>query len=371
MLNLALARERLRSQWIDPPMLAQSPDQVVTHMGGMQAQDYAQAVWAIGLRCGKTLAEVENAIREHKIVRLWLMRQTIHFAPRHAVHAILSVTRPRMLGGMAARLRELELDAATLEKSSALLVDALRTQGELDRATLLRLLGEGGISPAGQRGYYMLGYAGMQGLIAMGMEVKKNPTFFALDPVGSYEEIRTEEGLAWLVTRFFASHGPAKLDDFVRWAGVTVGEARRGVAMCEQSLTPPDADGMIRGKSHLPTLSPTRKMGVGTRRASSAQADGIHLLPGFDEYFIGYKDREAMLDPAHADKICPGGNGVFKPMIVSDGEICGVWSREVKRERVVITPTPFRALTPDERAGVEAAAGRYGTFLGMGVAVIR
>jgi hypothetical protein len=58
-------------------------------------------------------------------------------------------------------------------------------------------------------------------------------------------------------------------------------------------------------------------------------------------------------------------------MIVSDGEICGVWSREVKRERVVITPTPFRALTPDERAGVEAAAGRYGTFLGMGVAVIR
>ena len=387
MLNLTLARERLRSQWIDPPMTAQAPEEVVAHMGGMQAQDYGQAVWAIGLRCGATLAQVEDALRARKIVRLWLMRGTIHFAPTHAVQAMLSVTRPRMLQAMAARLRELKLDAVTLDASSALLVNALRQHGELDRATLLRLLDEGGISPVGQRGYYMLNYAGIQGLIAMGIEMKKNPTYFALDAL---ERAQPEAGLIALVTRFFASHGPAMLDDFVRWTGVTLGAARRGLALCGEMLTPPDEDGMIRGKStDTPpadtNLTPQRldtstsrpplraRRGDGGEVLNTAHVfdvrSGVHLLPGFDEYFIGYRDRGALLDPAHADKIVPGGNGIFKPMIVSDGEICGVWSREMKRPRVIITPAPFRALRDDERAGVEAAAARYGAFLGMAAEV--
>jgi hypothetical protein len=359
MLNLALARERLRSQMIDLPA-AITPEAVVAAMGGMQAQDYAQAVWAIGLRCGAMLQQVEDAIRERKIVRLWLMRQTIHFAPRHAVRAVLSVTGSRMLLGMAARLRELELDAATLDKSSAFLVETLHTRGELDRATLLRLLDEAGIATSGQRGYYMLGVAGMRGLIAMGVEAKKNPIYFELEPA-TQADVADEEGLSWLVTRFFAAHGPATQEDFVRWAGVTIGQAREGIAKCQAFLTP-DADGMIR-QPHPPSPSPVWRGGEEVR------SSGVHLLPGFDEYYIGYKDRDAMLDPAHADKICPGGNGVFKPMIVSDSEICGVWSREFKRDRVVITPAPFRPLRDDERDGLEGAAAGFGAFWGTAAEV--
>jgi hypothetical protein len=350
-------------------MLAQSPEDVVAHMGAMQAQDYAQAVWAIGLRCGKTLAEVEQAIRARKIVRTWLMRGTIHAVTREDAQGILSLTRPRMLAQSAGRLRQLGLDAGTLERSNHMLAQALRTEGELTRAQLLERLEAAGISTAGQRGYHMLGHAGVHGLIAIGLEAKKVQTFVALE---AGTALSPDEALARLVERFFLSHGPATLDDFVRWTGLTVGEARRGLAMCDGVLPPPDADGMIRGKPHPASLIHSET--VGTRRASSdasttQSTQYVHLLPGFDEYFIGYKDRGAMLDLAHMDKIVPGGNGIFKPMIVCDGEICGVWSREVKRDRVIIMPAPFRPLRNDERDGVEAAAARYGAFLGMEAAV--
>jgi hypothetical protein len=36
-----------------------------------------------------------------------------------------------------------------------------------------------------------------------------------------------------------------------------------------------------------------------------------YLLPGFDEYMLGYKDRTAALDRRHAQKIAPENNGRF------------------------------------------------------------
>jgi len=91
----------------------------------------------------------------------------------------------------------------------------------------------------------------------------------------------------------------------------------------------------------------------------------IHLLPGFDEYLLGYRDRSAVLDPHYANRIVPGGNGIFYPTIVSDGQVVGTWKRIFKKGAVVITRQPFTGLSADEQSRFNAAAQRYGDFLGM------
>ena len=70
------------------------------------------------------------------------------------------------------------------------------------------------------------------------------------------------------------------------------------------------------------------------------------LLPGFDEFVLGYGDRSAVLDPAFADRIVPGGNGMFRPTVVSDGRIVGTWQWTGRGAARTVTPTPFTDFPP-------------------------
>ena len=140
----------------------------------------------------------------------------------------------------------------------------------------------------------------------------------------------------------------------MRWAGITTAEAKVGVEAAGKELVQETiADRAYWMSSDSPDLS--------------SGMESTYLLPGFDEYLLGYSDRSAVLDPADAQRICPGGNGVFNPTLVIDGNVTGTWKRTFKKGAVVIEVVPFRALTPAENSALSAAAERYGGFLGMPV----
>ena len=172
-----------------------------------------------------------------------------------------------------------------------------------------------------------------------------------------------DEALAELTRRYFASHGPATLQDLMRWAGLTMAEVKTGLAGAGKHLRQETIEDRVYWMScELPDLNNGIK--------------ATYLLPGFDEYLLGYSDRSAVLDPAYAQRICPGGNGVFNPTIVIasgapeaiDGKVTGTWKRTFKKGAVVIEVAPFRPLTPAENHAVSTAAEQYGEFLGMPVA---
>jgi len=100
---------------------------------------------------------------------------------------------------------------------------------------------------------------------------------------------------------------------------------------------------------------------------SPDEAPRVHLLPGFDEYLLGYRDRSAALNPVHASKIVPGNNGMFMPTLVSDGRVVGTWRRTLKKRAVTATAQPFDALSAVEEDAFTTAAERYGRFLAMPV----
>lgn len=336
-------------------------EQVVANLGAVQAQDYAGALWAIGLRLRNgTLAQVEKAIEEKSIVRTWPMRGTLHFVAAKDVRWMLKLLAPRVMSGLTARHKELELDEEVFNRSRELIVRALEGGKQLTRPEMYRVLEDGKVAPTGQRGIHILGWFSQHGLLCQGPYRDKQPTFALLDEwLPSVKELGKEEALTELTKRFFNGHGPATLADFERWAGLRTSEAKRGLETVKSELRREDTAGQTYWLSVKETPAPIEKTGV-------------YLLPGFDEFMLGYKDRTAILDPQYSDKIVPGGNGVFISTIVSNGRVVGLWKRapNAKKDKIKITPVPFTSLTPDEKEGLEGAAAHYGRFLGIKTEVV-
>lgn len=98
--------------------------------------------------------------------------------------------------------------------------------------------------------------------------------------------------------------------------------------------------------------------------AEQPPAPGALLLPAFDEFVLGYKDRSDSLEPRFAQRIAPGGNGVFRSTAVVGGRIVGTWRRKVLSTTVRVTIEAFHPLSARTRAALEAPAQRYARFVG-------
>jgi hypothetical protein len=333
------------------------PEEVVSWMGAMQAQDYGQAVWAVGLRTRRgTLADVEQAISEGKIVRTWPMRGTLHFVAPEDAKWIMQITADQRLRADRRRQEQLDLDAAVLDRSCQVFYDALHGGRRATRPEMMSLLENAGIPAVSQRGYHILWYASLNGLICLGPMQGKQQTFVLLDEwAPGARAISGDEALAELARRYFTSHGPALVQDFAWWAGLTLGKARSGVAAAGAALLSETLDGKEYwlARDALPVSMPDRGC--------------VYLLPGFDEYLLGYTDRSRVLPQEQAPKIVPGANGVFRPMVVVDGQVVGTWKRTAKKKGVEIRAELFSP-RPALEEGLRAEAQRYSEFLGLPLA---
>jgi hypothetical protein len=356
MVSSDIATQRLINQRITGEKCG-TPEAVVKWMGAIQAQDYGQALWAIGSRTeSATITDVESAIAEGRIIRTWPMRGTIHFVPAEDAKWMLNLCASRVLAGRERRMQQLGLTDDDMARCEALFVDALSGGKRLTRPDMLRLVTDVGISTEGQRGYHILGHIAHAGVICLGPMEGKQQTFALLDEwVPQSRDLSREEALAELVWRYFASHGPATEADFARWTGLTLADTRLGLEMVNFRLMSAEIEGTTYWMTDGGTAPTVEKP--------------VSLLPGFDEYVIGYQDRSAVLSDEHAGKIVPGNNGLFLPMIVVEGQVVGTWKRKLKRRTMDISLHPFEPLGELE-AEVAAAARAYSDFMGLPITAI-
>lgn len=355
--------KRLSSQHISLHSRADSAVDVLTSLGALQAQDYPAALWAIGLRCRDTTkADVEGAIAKKTISRTWLMRGTLHFASSRDVPWMLRLFAPRLLKTAIQRDRHLGLEDDAIRKAEGLFVKALKRDGRLTRGEMYEVLEKGGMAVAGQLGYHLLYRAAWDGIVCLGAHKGKQPTFELLEGrIASERELSNDQALAELAKRYFASHGPATMKDYVWWSGLKASDARAAIEGASPKLVSEE----IGGKRYYMS-KPSRE---------DADAGGVHLLPAFDEYLVGYADRSAMLGNAETQMMLRSGkiffthsNGIFLPVVVADGEVVGTWKRKTEKDRAVVTIRPFAKLSEENRKGVLEAASRYGEFLQVDVA---
>jgi len=321
-----IAQLRLRSQQIAASTCKTVKD-VITWMGAMQAQDHSMAKWALGVRCpSATIAKVETALDKGTILRTHLLRPTWHLVSADDIYWLLELTAPYLLAGQRSRNKALELSETLFKKSNRTIENALSKGGHLLREELLAALQQAKIATDENRSSHLLFRAELDGIICSGKTSGGKQTYALLaERVPHKKTLGKEEAMATLAARYFNSRGPATQKDFVNWSGLPATDAKRAMEMVKTRFV----QETVNGESYWFSNAITRH----------AKGDAaVHLLPGFDEYIIGYKDRTASLPLAHTKTII-NVNGIFRPPLVVNGQVKGLWARTPEDDKIGITIT--------------------------------
>lgn len=340
LLGERIARQRLGSRRTDSPVAAAA---ITT---AIQAQDSLAARLGVRARSAEmTDARVVHAIGvERTVVRTWLMRGTIHLVDARDLRWLVRLIGPAVARKFRTRWRQIGLTDEVLDRSVAALPELL-AGGPLSRQEIRAGLAERGItidSPDPQAHTHALVFASTVGLVCRGPDRGRHATFALIDDwlPGSPEGPSGDDALAELVRRYFAAYAPATAADFATWSGLP---AARALECARDELGPADVDGR-----------------PGYRLGSVPPEHGVRLLPGFDNYLVGYRDRAAILEPALHPYVYQG--GIIRPTLLVDGQVIGTWSLERAKGRVTISP--FGALPKPVRRAVDAEVADLARFLG-------
>ena len=351
-----IARARLRNQRLTHPM-AGKPADVVAWLGAVQAQDYGATRWNVGMRLrGATDASVEKAFNDGAILRTHVLRPTWHFVTPTDIRWMLALTAPRVHALCAPRYRRFGIDQAVFKRCDAVLTKALRGGNHLTREELHALFEKAGIATRGESLMsHLLMRAELDQVICSGPRKGKQFTYGLLDDrAPRAQTMHRADALAELARRFFQSRGPATVQDFARWSGLTVADATRGLSAVESAL---ERETIGRRTLWFPSARRTRGTDLPT----------AHLLGIYDEYISGYKDRGEIIDRKHGNRLFAMGAAPTR-IVVINGRVIGTWSRAVGKRDTHLTWDLFVRVSPAERKALEAARGRYLEFVGTPVA---
>ena len=325
----------------------------VRWLGAVQSQDYAGAKWALGqrIRAG-TEVELDRLFDEGAILRTHVMRPTWHFVLPEDLRWLLELTGPRVHLGLAGRYRQLEIDEGVVARASAAFTAALAGGRHLTRPELGDVLQAAGISPDGQRLPHLLMRAELEGLIASGPRHGKQFTYALFEErAPKARALDRTEAVAELTRRYFRSHGPAQVHDFAWWSGLTVADARSGIALAGAALD----HQVMEGKEYW----------FDAEAGQACDAAGVaHLLSNFDEYTVAYRDRAAAVHPDRPFESALFSFGsILSNVVTIGGRVSGAWRRTVTRRCVRIEVRLLDRLAPPEVAAIEEAGHRLGRFL--------
>jgi winged helix DNA-binding protein len=341
---------RLQNQRITRPG-PRPAEKVVAWFGAVQAQEYGPAKWGLALRspAGTTDAAIERAIQRGRILRTHVLRPTWHFVTPADIRWMLELTAPRVQRIMSSYDRRLGLGAAVMTRAAGVLERALGDHGCLTRRELGAHLQRAGLPSTSMAQAHIAMYAELEGLICSGPRRGKQSTYVLVaDRAPSAPRLQRDEALAELTRRYFRSHGPATIRDFVWWSGLKTVDIRRGLEIIGARQR--EVDGL-------------KYWTVGRDPRSAPRSKGLlHLLPIYDEYLVAYRDHRVVPRPAYA-------LGNFQHALVIGGQVAGTWRIVARGKGLAMDVRTRSRLTPAGRRGLAQAVTHYRGFLGLPVSL--
>lgn len=312
-----IAKHRMINQQLYETKL-KSAVEMVEWFGAVQGQEYAQTKWGLGLRLPHLSDNnIENELNEGKILRTHLLRPTWHFVSAKDIGWLLKLTAPRVHTANGYMYRKLELDDKVFNRCNDILITILQGRNQLTRSEINEEFMKHGIIAKGHRLSYIMMNAELEGIICSGARKGKQFTYALLDKKIKHKKpLEKEEALAELSTRYFQSRGPATVKDFATWSGLTITDCKKGIELIKPHL-------------QIEVIENEEYFFMPNNSLINQWPEKIYLLPIYDEFLIGYKDRSAAMVLKNSLKSNPEFR--YDCTIVSDGQIIGTWKRTIKK----------------------------------------
>jgi hypothetical protein len=205
----------------------------------------------------------------------------------------------------------------------------------------------------GQALYHVLRRAGLEGLICLGPDRDREPTYVLLDewvPTGPPR--KEEEALTALTRRYLLGYGPAGPEDLAAWSGLSLRKVRTGFENLAPELLAVEiggSEGWMLKRRRRWLEEPVGGGGV------------VRLLPSYDPYLLGYRGRHMVVSQPYARRVHPGG-GVIRSTVILDGQAVGIWRSKRRRDGIEITVEPFEVLSSRAVEGLDSEVKALGSF---------
>src|SRR4051812_870610 len=308
--------------------------------------------------------DVDEALARGEVLRTHILRPTWHYVAPADIRTFMRLTGARVVSGTAHRMRSLELDAPQINTSLDIIQRLLEGGNHLTRLELQAELDQAGLHPDGQRIAHIVMAAELSLLIASGPPSPEGkPTYALLDEFApptaqDLQPFDRELALKELTHRFFTSHGPATIGDFVWWSGVNGAATKRGIALNGPALESFDVAG-----------EPFWWAGDVGGSADSPPSPAVHLMQAYDEYVVAYKSPRTPINVAGLSspavlQVPPFFHGIFV-----DSQVVGFWRRATAKDGYRIDTTMLRPLDAREHVAFGREVQRYSDFVQRPVSV--
>jgi hypothetical protein len=346
-----ILRIRLHNQQLSGANF-KTPKEVVSWMGVMQAQEYVISKWAIGIRLPQsTEKRIDKSLDKGEILRTHLLRPTWHYVAAEDIHWMLVLSAPQQKAAMKFREKFLGLTPATYNKSNKIIEKVLSTGEHLTRKELVAILEKEKIDAKNERGGHLLFRAEIEGIICSGIQKGKEITYALLaERVKGGKSYSHEEALAKLAHRFFTSHGPATVQDFIWWSGLSITEGKKALEL-------------VKNEFESETIGETAYWFAPGIEIPDQKKSSCFLLPAFDEFIIGYADR-TMLKTGELKNKSLFESGLFKTVILVNGKAIGNWKRVIKKGKTEIETEFFKAPAKSTQSLIKKAVKEFNHFVG-------
>lgn len=379
----SLLAQRLNAQLLTDHDI-QTPQALVQKMGAMQAQHFEMVHWAIGMRlqpgqgqgngqlankhknASMTQKEIQLAINKGEIVRTHALRPTWHFLAGEDLLWILALTGPAIKKVIFSRDKHLGIIEKEYAQSDKVIHRILDDQAYLTRQELIAGLVEAGLTMDEYRSNHYIMHAELNGIICGG-PVKNGKHSYSLSEnalgkcydkaIRLKNKFQGASGVYELARRYFSTRGPASLQDFSWWSGLSLTAIKKAVSGFGDALEKRTIE-----QGDFYHLAATKRL---LTPKENDWINGVQLLPAFDEYLISYKDRTHLLDNTFRSEIITS-NGLFRPAIIARGKVIGGWQQLKGKNGLQIQLTSFETLKKAEQkkllVAAESAAMAYCAF---------
>jgi hypothetical protein len=324
--------------------------EITSWLGAIQAQDYNMAKWALGIRFNNSTEIVINKeIDSGSIIRTHLLRPTWHFVSSNDIYWIQELTAPQIKSSLNYRDKQLGLTDNIFKKCNRVFEKTLRDANHKTREELIQELINARIKVDNNRASHIFLRAEIDGIICSGKQKGGKTTYAILaEWVPIKNRTYRDEALKELALRYFTSRGPATIQDFSWWSGLSSSNSKLALELNKSNLI-------------SETIENKTFWFVDSSDMPEQINKEIYLLPAFDEFLISYRDRTASLLSIDNKKTISN-NGIFYPTILMGGQIIGTWKRNVKGNHIILIINLFKTGNPDFGKIIRKSIFRYSKF---------